>query len=340
MLFSVYATDTQAVRDAVIEQACAEGTGATLFTSLHLPEASDLAAWMAWMAVVHRDRGVYFWADVSPGTFAQFGGNLEEMREAGIEGVRLDYGFTTEEMTGISRRGMRIAVNASTITATELDALKAAGVDVVGWHNFYPRPGTGLSEEYYLAQSELFAVRGLPLLAFIPGETSRRAPLHLGLSTLESHRYRNAYATVRELSALTPGVKIVCAEGTLRPQHLEWIRRIENDGVVTLPLVGLTRECEWLLECDWQLRVEQTGVSQRLVGTRGHSLPTECVPADALEVGSLQIDTLGRYSGEVQLMVSAQPLDASHMRLADVASPYRGLVTLLRGGETIHLIRG
>ena len=340
MLFSVYATDPPTVRAAVVEQACADGAGASLFTSLHLPEAGDLDAWIAWMAEVHRDRGVSFWADVSPGALEQLGGDLGKLGEAGVVGVRLDYGFTTEAVGAIARRGMRIAVNASTITAEELDALANAGVDVVGWHNFYPRPGTGLSREYYLAQSELFTARGLPLLAFIPGETSRRAPLHLGLPTLEAHRYRNAYVTACELSALTPGVKVVCAEGTLRSQHLEWVRRVEDDGVVTLPLVGLVRECEWLLERDWRLRVEQSGVSQRLVGTRGHTLPTGCVPADALEMGSVQIDTLGRYFGEVQLMVSEQPLDAYHLHLGDVAAPYRGLVTLLRGGETIRLIRG
>lgn len=340
MLFSTYATDAPNVRAAVVEQACADGTGANVFTSLHLPEAGDLTAWVAWLGEVHREREVTFWADVSPDTFEHLGGDFEDMHEAGIVGLRLDYGFTAEEITGMARRGMQIAVNASTATAAELDTLKAAGVEAVGWHNFYPRPGTGLSREYYLARSELFTARGLPLLAFIPGERSRRAPLHLCLPTLESHRYRNAYVTARELSALTPGVEVVCAEGTLWPQHLEWIRRAEKDGVVTLPLVGLAPECEWLLERDWQLRVEQTGVSQRLVDTRGHDLPTECVPADALEMGSLQLDTLGRYSGEVHLMVRDQPLDASYMHLADVAAPYRSLVALLRGGQTIRLIRG
>lgn len=341
MLYSVYSTDTAAVRVAVLDQACAAGgTGTALFTSLHLPGADDLGAWVAWLGEAHREREVAFWADVSPGTFEQLGGDVGELHESGIVGLRLDYGFTTEEIAGMACRGMRIAVNASTTTAAELDEFEAAGVDVVGWHNFYPRPGTGLSRDYYLARSELFTARGLRLLAFIPGERSRRAPLHLGLPTLESHRYRNAYIASRELSVLTPGVEVVCAEGVLRPQHLEWVRRAENDGVVTLPLVGLAPDCEWLLERDWRLRVEQTGISQRLLDTRGHALPTGCVPADAMEVGSLQIDTLGRYSGEVHLMVRDQPLDAHHLRVADVASPYRGLVALLRGGQTIRLVRG
>ncbi|MEZ5088368.1 MAG: MupG family TIM beta-alpha barrel fold protein [Micropruina sp.] len=66
------------------------------------------------------------------------------MRDWGVTMVRIDYGFTPAEVARIARAGgFRIAVNASTVTADELAELD--GLDVVGWHNYYPRPETGLS---------------------------------------------------------------------------------------------------------------------------------------------------------------------------------------------------
>lgn len=345
MILSVYATDEADVRDAVVDQAHQQHER-TLFTSLHMPEIRELAGWVAWMGRVHRDDGLRFWADVSPASFEALGwrpGDLAPLREAGVVGLRLDYGFGVEEISRIAGASggagaLPVAVNASTASRDELDALAAAGLEVVGWHNFYPRPGTGLTEDFLVSQSALFTERGLRVLAFVPGERARRAPLHLGLPTLERHRFRNAYVAARELADLVPGVEVVCAEGPLDPRHAELVRRAE-DGILTLPLVDLAPGCDWLLDRDWDLRVEQTGVSQRLVGTRGHETPTRTVSADALEAGSLQMDTLARYSGEVHLMVAERPLDADHLRLADVAAPYRGLVRLLQGGETVRFER-
>ena len=226
-------------------------------------------------------------------------------------------------------------LGSSTVGAAALDAL--AGVEgLVGWHNFYPRPGTGLDGGYYARQSRLFTSRGLRLLAFVPGEVTRRAPLYRGLPTLEEHRYRDAYTSAVRLRALADGVEAVCAEGVVVPRHLEWIRRAE-EGVLTLP-VNLAPGCAWL-EGDWRLRVEETGRSHRLEGTRGRALPGVCANADAMETGSLQMDTLGRYRGEVHLMTATAPLDGEHVRLGEVAAPYRCLVGLLRGGQQVRLVR-
>ena len=78
-------------------------------------------------------------------------------------------------------------------------------------------PETGLSEDFFDQQNALFASRGLALYSFIPGEVSFRAPLFLGLPTLEGHRHRNAYVTYLETGRGIPAVRVVCAEGVLHP---------------------------------------------------------------------------------------------------------------------------
>lgn len=349
MILSVYATDEADVRDAVVDQALQQHERA-LFTSLHMPEATDLAGWVGWLENAHCERGVSFWADVSPAAFDLLGYGPDDagrLAGAGVVGLRLDYGYGPEEIGRIaSATGLPVAVNASTATAAEVDALQAVLGDapdaLVGWHNFYPRPGTGLTAEDLVRRSRLFTDRGLRVLAFVAGDVTHRAPLHLGLPTLEAHRHRNAYVCALELDALVPGVSVVGAEGVVAEQHLRWIADALPDGddepVLTLPVTDLQPGCDWLLD-EWDLRPEAGPASRRLTGTRGSDLPAGTVPADALEAGSLQMDTLGRYSGEVHLMTATAPLDGQHLRLADVAAPYRSLLAHLDRFDRVRLVR-
>ena len=242
MLFSIYPTDTPEVRAAVLDQACAVAEAPMLFTSLHQPESDGLRGFGAELADAHRERGVTFCADISPLALERLGegfDGLGRLRDGGVEMLRIDFGFAPEEIRRIARAsGCRIAVNASTATASFLDELD--GIDVVGWHNFYPRPETGIGTEFFVSQNALFAERQSPVYAFLPGETALRAPLHLGLPTLEEHRHRTAWRNYLHLRAIAPDVEIVCAEGTVHAEHLEWIAHHERTGEVTVPLSAVS----------------------------------------------------------------------------------------------------
>lgn len=211
----------------------------------------------------------------------------------------------------------------------------------MGWHNYYPRPETGLTTEYYAEQNELFVGRGLDLFAFVPGETSFRAPLGLGLPTLEHQRHRNAYRNAAELLDLHRDTQLVCAEGTLQAEHLDWILRLERDCEITLPLSDLDGSCDDLLAGTWRLRAEQTGVSQRLESSRGDRRPGRGVNGDSRTFASLQADlpALGRYAGELHLMTADLPLTPTQVRVGAVAEPYAGIVRLLQGRDTVRFVR-
>lgn len=357
MLLSVYATDTPAVQEAVLAQAAdpTSRAASTLFTSLHMPEASDFIAWLAWMGDAHQHHGVTFWVDVSPQTFTHVGHGPEDggyLTRHGVKGLRIDDGYTPQDIGRIAAASdLPIAVNASTITADELDATLTAmgplrGPQLVGWHNFYPRPGTGLTEDTFVVQSRMFTERGLRTIAFVAGDSDHRAPLHLGLPTLEAHRHRNTYSCALDLDRLAPGIDVACAEGPVLQHHLSWIYTAlphatgaaRNHRVLTLPLVDIAPGCDWLL-ADWDLRRERSAMAQRLLDTRGRDVPFGTVPADALEAGSVQMDTLGRYTGEVSLFTATAPLDGQHLRLADVGAPYRGLVNHLDRFESVRFVR-
>ncbi|MDR2372515.1 MAG: MupG family TIM beta-alpha barrel fold protein [Bifidobacteriaceae bacterium] len=217
------------------------------------------------------------------------------------------------------------------------DGIGRAGGDgwtggVVGWHNYYPRPETGITAEFFQAQSRLFEERGWPVYAFIPGETTFRAPLHLGLPMLESQRHRNSYVNHAEIKALSPAAKVVCAEGALLPQHLDWIAALERDGILTLPLTCLDASAEFLFEHPWRVRGEVAAASWRLEGTRSGRQPRQVVNADARWKGSIQMDlpSWGRYQGEIHIMRQDRPLDPRQARVAEIARPYEALVGCVR----------
>lgn len=347
MLFSIYPTDAAATRRTVIEQVLAaapEGSGdeRMLFTSLHMVDTGELAAFGDVLREAHDENGLTFCADVSPGALEHVVSGDEGWRwlaRRGITMLRLDYGFDAGEIRRVAdASGCRIAVNASTVDAAFLDEL--GGLSVVGWHNFYPRPDTGLTAGFFVAQSQLFLDRGLPVVAFIPGERQLRAPLHLGLPTLEEHRHRNAWRTYLQLRRLVPTVTVVCAEGAVAGDHAAWIADFESSGTVTLPVVGLDAAASVLLHREWRLRVEDAAASFRLDETRGGIRPARIRNADLRERGSLQVDldAYGRYRGEVHLMRTDRPLDAGQARLGEIAAPYRGIVDDLRPGQAVRLI--
>lgn len=345
MLFSIYPTDAAETRRAVVDQAAAAPASAgerMLFTSLHMVDTGELAAFGDVLRDTHAAHGVTFCADVSPAALAHVVAGADGwgwLAGRGITMLRLDYGFDPVEIRDIATAsGCRVAVNASTVDGAFLDEL--AGLPIVGWHNFYPRPETGLTASYLQSQSRLFAERGLPVVAFIPGEREFRAPLHLGLPTLEEHRYRNAWRTYLQLRRLVPEAAVACAEGAVADDHAEWIAEFEASGTVTLPVVGLDPAASALLDRPWRLRVEDAAAAFRLDDSRGGIRPSRIRNADVRESGSLQVDldAYGRYRGEVHLMRAERPLDAGQARIGDIAAPYRGVVDNLRPGQTVRFV--
>lgn len=344
MRYSLYPTDAARTRDDVIDAVTRSGGDDRLvFTSLHLPEHAELAAFGAELARRHREQGVTFCADVSPLTLDRLGAGDESalalLREWGVTVLRIDFGFDAEAIRSIAQTSeCRIAINASTGDRATLDDL--AGVPLIGWHNFYPRPETGLTEEFYLSQNALLESRDIPVVAFLPGEVTRRAPLFEGLPTLEVSRHRNAWRNFLHLRRLSPGAQIVCAEGTLLPQHAEWIEHLERTGEITVPLSWIDPAAEGLLEGSQRLRVEDAAASFRLEGTRGMPRPREVVNGDVRDAGSLQmdLDLLGRYAGEIHLLRTDRPLVAGQARVGEIAGAYRGIVDDLRPGDALRFV--
>jgi hypothetical protein len=339
MLFSLYPTDTEQTQQHIVAIALKYGCK-QFFFSLHIPEAQNLQHFLAFLKQKHQTEGLSYTADISPLTLKLLNlslNNLSPLKNYGITALRIDFGFNNSQIIEIGQTsGLQIAINASTVTKTDLEQL--AGLNLIGWHNYYPRPQTALSTGFFTQQNSLLKSYGIPIYAFIAGEAYLRAPLAMGLPTIEAGRFLNGYVAYLQLKQLEPSAYICLAEGLVASQHLEWIKTYEAKQLITLPLAGFDPLAQQLNNRQFFVRIEQTDSSWRLEESRKLlTVPQYSLNNYCQQRGSVQMDMAGygRYEGELHIMTANLPLHPHVVRVAEVASPYVGLVDTLAGRAKI-----
>ena len=163
-----------------------------LFLSLHIPEADQttFSEDLEYVLSLSRKNHINVIADMTTETKKLFGKKASCFHKAGISILRLDDGFLPHEVADLSYDS-DLALNASTLSYNDLDALCSAGCDfsrITGLHNFYPRPYTGLGPRDLYHKNELFHHYRIATGAFVAAANHGRGPLHCGLPTLETTR--------------------------------------------------------------------------------------------------------------------------------------------------------
>jgi hypothetical protein len=338
MLFCVYPTDKEETRALLFDEARTKGD-TLLFTSLHIPESGDLKIYLEYLQEKHKREGFTFFADISPLALGRLNVSIKDMsglRSAGITGVRIDFGLSNEEIKQVAGSGLQTAVNASCISDADVEELAPFGI--LGWHNYFPRPETGLTREFFLRQTALLKQHGMPVYTFIPGERQFRAPLHMGLPTLEHQRYKNSYRNFIEIKYLSPESTVVCSEGAIYEEHAAWIQTYDKEGILTVPLSFVDGALENVLfDKIFTVRTEETSASWRLENTRRAITPERLIQGEVRARGTLQMDMpcYGRYQGELHIMRKDMPLTRGSVRIAEIPEPYKAIVDFIRPKEKI-----
>ena len=311
--FSLYLSTYEQQRPSLEAWA---GTGAPIFLSLHISEEFDATYCQRARAICHSLAAVGFRtiADVSVKTLRQFGcGSLTELaRELKLWGLRIDYGFTPEEI-GEMATEMPIILNASTTSPDDAKRIAAKDQEVFALHNFYPRPETGLDEEYLMQTTNRLKDAGLSVQCFIPGDTMLRGPLHEGLPTLEAHRYCLPSAAFVDMALRFGMDDIFLADPGLSKKEQERISHFCKTGIICVPA---------LLEEDWKhlygnvftCRIDSPKWLVRFQESRVYSCQGDLVePENCTERrrGVITVDNqnYGRYSGELMLIKEDLPAD-------------------------------
>ncbi len=283
----------------------------TLFTSLHIPE-DDVSLYADRLQRLGRfaeKKGMALVCDVSPQSMAHLKLTWEKaslLRDWGVTGLRIDYGIDAETVARISR-SLEIVVNASTVRTEDIAALKHAGVafdHIEGWHNFYPRPETGLGRENFNKINERLREAGFKRMSFIPGDV-KRGPLYEGLPTLEAHRHWSPFAAWLDLYSQKAVDTVIVGDPQLSEESLQQLALFQQQGVILLrakacvedpPIID--KQCNRPDEARDVIRsVQSREIAQQMKQKVKPNQTTERL------LGTITMDNerYGRYQGEIQL---------------------------------------
>lgn len=232
---SIFAAD-RTLEDNVKYMEHMKAAGCTeIFTSLHMPEdeLGALKEKLLEIATAARRLGMDLMADISGKALEKF--SFPFLLDAGVTGLRMDFGFSADEIAAYSQQ-LKIALNASTLTPEFLADLKEHHIcleNIEAWHNYYPRPETGLDKESFIAKNRWLQAEGITTMAFIPGDGLKRKPLFQSLPTLEKHRNQSSFLAYLELEQDCVVDKIFVGDLTLSEGSQIQFQRYE-EGVIPL----------------------------------------------------------------------------------------------------------
>ena len=288
-----------------------------IFTSLHIPEANYdvLKEEVKEFFKIAKEYDMDIISDISPNTFKFL--ELENMDikglcDMGVKTIRIDFGYTEEEISRMSKNeyGVKIQLNASTITKEffeRLDKFSPNYDNVDALHNFYPRVGTGISEECMIEKNEILFERGIKACAFVQSNNRKRSPLKDGLPTLEDHRNKEVREAANHLFALG-NTSVFIGDSLPSNEELKSLSSLKEDGVElriklndNLDDVSLRLLKEVYSSRTDEARDAIRAAESRLLLNGEKIIPGNCVERKFGDI-TLDNEKYQRYMGELQIL--------------------------------------
>lgn len=315
--------------------------GSLVFTSAHIPEAQSDPSKLKDLVDQLHARKAKVMCDVDDQTASQYGfDSLDEFARAmDLDILRLDFGFTLEEIDQIAFR-IPVALNASTIETETKKWLLARHPSLLFVHNFYPRPETGLDLETFCTMNE--GVPAANLSVFIPGDEVLRGPLFQGLPTLESHRHGAPYVAWTQFKRL--GIdQILVGDPGLSERELNFIQQAMQ-GCYLIPVLLEDFADSSILDKPFTIRADSPKTLRRLAESRLMHDPAKLIaPSNTVRRvrGSLCQDneSYGRYAGEIMITTSDYPADDKVNVIGRVHPRYAELLDFIPNGAKIQLVQ-
>ncbi|WP_156855202.1 DUF871 domain-containing protein [Oceanobacillus sp. AG] len=296
----------------------------SIFTSLHIPEENQTIykEQLRALGKVATELEMELMADISPHSLEILEIDWEtadNLLSWGLTGLRIDYGVDEQTIIDLSHK-MRIALNASTITKNELNRMKEMGLNVAAveaWHNYYPRPETGLGFSDFIQKNNELKEAGITVMAFIPGDAKLRGPLFEKLPTLEQHRTVSPFAAFLDLEKVGDVDKIMVGDVTISDASCEQFRAYDQGEIVVRAIASEEVDKELLEKAaePFTNRADPARDLVRSVESRSYAQYGDIGvhPQNTVErpIGSITIDNerYMRYQGEIQITLTDLPAD-------------------------------
>ncbi|WP_080873983.1 DUF871 domain-containing protein [Oceanobacillus timonensis] len=324
----------------------------SIFTSLHIPE-DDQTVYKEQLQALGKaasELDMELMADISPNSLQALGfhwENADQLLNWGLSGLRIDYGVDEQTMIDLSHK-MRIALNASTINVDSLNQMKANGLQVEAveaWHNYYPRPETGLGLVDFIEKNMALTATGLTVMAFIPGDKQLRGPLFEKLPTLERHRQFSPFAAFLQLEKLAGLDKVIVGDIEISDAALEQFRAYEQREILIRAVPDRSADAEMLRKAATALtnRADNARDCVRAVESRGYaSFGKVTIPAcNTIKrpAGSITVDNekYMRYQGEIQVTLHDLPADERVNVLGQVIAEDVPLLDWIKGNQQFRI---
>ncbi|RRK10169.1 DUF871 domain-containing protein [Lactiplantibacillus garii] len=316
-----------------------------VFTSMHIPEDDphQYLTRVRKLGQVCRELNLQLTADVSAAGMQRMGVDIKDaaaLAELGLTALRIDDGVPMTTIAALSHL-MPIALNASTISPADVQALTVAGANfehLEAWHNYYPRPETGLDADWVLAKNQWLKAQGFTTMAFVMGDTDLRGPLHVGLPTLEADRGAQPLAATLNLQRRLLVDKVYVGDSVLSSARCEQFKHFFKDHTLQLSVHTTTAQ---LLATTWHNRPDVARDVVRLVEGRQkiHQLAPANTVARPLGAVTIDNDRYGRYVGELQIMKTALPANERVNVVGQVAAGDLALLPWIDSNQAVQFIK-
>ncbi|WP_440894697.1 MupG family TIM beta-alpha barrel fold protein [Amphibacillus sp. Q70] len=280
-------------------------------------------------------------ADVSPKTLEYFNepdlvSFAEKMH---IDVLRLDYGFTDDQIKEIAEK-IPLAYNASTM---DLDAVVETEQQVYAMHNFYPRPETGLDQRLFNSINDKLIDDSIEVMAFIPGDEEKRAPIKAGLPTVESHRNLPPYLAYLDMVQNYKIDHVFIGDVRISEQQFRLIETYQKTKIIQIP-VQFTEQHMSLYQQTFTIRIDSPQGIMRLQESRGYASAGDKIEPNNCKNrirGMITMDNLHyqRYSGEIQILREDYPEDWRVNVIGEVSPDYLSIVDMIKNGDQIQFIQ-
>ena len=285
------------------------------FTSLHIPEEShtNYVHDIQILFEACKKYKIELMADIGPRTIEKLGlSSIDQLIDTPIRHLRMDYGFSFEEMVRLSNH-FHIILNASTISFDDIFELKKLKADLSRFsacHNFYPKPYSAISLERAAKMNRFLKDNGMRVQMFVPGDKEKRGPLFEGLPTIETHRYQDILLSALELKYICDTDDIFVGDVDISNETLHHLSNLVNNTV----------ELEAELHQDYAYFFNQVhhdrpdssdfvirSQESRLYATAGQII--EPLESKSINTGDILISNKYylRYSGELEIARCAMP---------------------------------
>ncbi|WP_226655263.1 DUF871 domain-containing protein [Pseudalkalibacillus hwajinpoensis] len=315
-----------------------------LFTSLHIPEEdhSTYQTRLKELGRLARKFELALVADISPQSISYLGiENYEELIEWGLTGIRPDYGYTDDLIVSLSQK-MKVGLNASTVTKVEIERWIEMGANsrnLEAWHNYYPRPETGLDDAFFAERNAMFRKYGIQTMAFIAGDEQFRGPIYAGLPTLEKHRGMPPHGACAELIYRYKVDHVLVGDISISDDQLSKLSLLAQ-GVIPLDVENPDQQFErFHVAGRHENRPDPArDVIRSMASRRFHDRP-DPLPSVERKSGVVTIDNAnyGRYAGEIQLTKRSLPADDRVNVIGNVTENDLPLLQWIGASQPFHL---